>query len=214
MKPNPKYAPEQFTTEAEQSAYKAGFNQGHGIACHNVPEIGKTYWTDEGKLKVDADNAADVHAILCFEAESNSRQYSPWEFLAKELNDSEDADVLWEAYEQGVSDGIYGDLESYTYEDEDEILHGCFCGTRGLEISMAREQAESASHQGSCDADVAILVKNPAIAAQLDAFAPDEIRAALKEYGAWDAEELADDEQNRHRAVWSAANDIKENLPR
>lgn len=94
----------------------------------------------------------------------------------------------------------------------DELFHGYFCGLRGLEIVMTREQAESASHQGSCDADVAFLVKVPAIATQLDAFSPDEIRDALREYGAWDADELADEEQNRHRVVWSAANYIKENL--
>lgn len=39
---------------------------------------------------------------------------------------------------------------------------------------------------------------------------PDAIRAELKEYGAWDAEELADDEANRRRIVWIAAHNIAE----
>lgn len=34
---------------------------------------------------------------------------------------------------------------------------------------------------------------------------PDSIRAELKEYGAWDKEELADDAANRARIVWQAA---------
>jgi hypothetical protein len=76
---------------------------------------------------------------------------------------------------------------------------------------MTLEQAQSASHQGQCDEDVAALLRVPEIAAQFDAMDPDTIRAGLSEYGAWDTLELADDEQNRHRALWSAACDIAEN---
>lgn len=36
------------------------------------------------------------------------------------------------------------------------------------------------------------------------------IRAELKEYGAWDAEELSDDEQNISRIAWIAAGNISE----
>lgn len=95
-----------------------------------------------------------------------------------------------------------------------ELLYGCFCGTRGLEIAMTLEQALSASHQGQCADDVRHLSKEAAICDQLDAFCPDAIRAALAEYGAWDAEELADNDQNRQRALWSAACDIRENRSR
>lgn len=91
------------------------------------------------------------------------------------------------------------------------IHYGCFCGTRGLEIAMTLKQALDCSHQGACDEDVAYLVRQPAIAAQLDKIGAGKIRAALKEYGAWDDEELNDGEQNRHRALWSAACDIREN---
>ena len=38
----------------------------------------------------------------------------------------------------------------------------------------------------------------------------DDIRKELKETGGWDAEELADDAQNRARIAWIAANDILE----
>lgn len=43
-----------------------------------------------------------------------------------------------------------------------------------------------------------------------DQATPDAIRAELKEYGAWDADELADDEANRRRIVWCAAWNIAE----
>ena len=39
---------------------------------------------------------------------------------------------------------------------------------------------------------------------------PDRIREELAEHGAWDAEELADDEANWRRIVWLAAHDISE----
>ena len=38
----------------------------------------------------------------------------------------------------------------------------------------------------------------------------DKIRAELKEYGAWDEIELADDDANLRRLIWAAANNIAE----
>ena len=88
---------------------------------------------------------------------------------------------------------------------------GFFDGLRGLGLNMTKREAFSASHSGSCDQDVAALVEKPSIASQLDAISPDDIRAGLKESVGWDSEELSDDTQNRHRAVWIAACDIREN---
>jgi hypothetical protein len=95
--------------------------------------------------------------------------------------------------------------------DGQTLVRGCFCGTRGLEIELTLDQALSGSHQGACDEDVADLLRVPEISAQLDAIGPDAIRAALREYGAWSADELADDYQNRARALWSACCDAREN---
>jgi hypothetical protein len=79
-----------------------------------------------------------------------------------------------------------------------------------FQIEMTEEQAASASHSGQCDDDVAALLTVPEITRQLDSIAPDLIRAELREYGAWDADELADDAANRARIVWCAACDIRE----
>jgi hypothetical protein len=43
---------------------------------------------------------------LAFEAEENARQYSPFEFYAKEMNDSKDSTRTWGWYEKGVAQGI------------------------------------------------------------------------------------------------------------
>lgn len=82
-----------------------------------------------------------------------------------------------------------------------------------FELYMTTEQAESASHPGPCDKDVAALLADPDIIAQLDVLNPDDIRAELRECGAWgakDAAELADDQLNRTRLVWIAAGMIDE----
>ena len=72
-------------------------------------------------------------------------------------------------------------------------------------IDMTLEQARGASHQGQCDEDVAALAQE--LNLSLD---PEKVKAELREYGAWDAEELADEEQNLLRIVWIAASDIVE----
>jgi hypothetical protein len=77
-----------------------------------------------GRVTVDADNIRDVHQDACFEAESSSRDYSPFEFIAHdltELGDDDEADgtseEAWEAFEEGVSDAIFADLSTYTDAD-------------------------------------------------------------------------------------------------
>lgn len=83
-----------------------------------------------------------------------------------------------------------------------------FTGNYGIEIEMTLEQAQSASHQGRCDDDVAALAGAPDIAAQLAKIDPDILRRELKEYGAWDDAELADQEANLERILWLAAGEI------
>ena len=85
-----------------------------------------------------------------------------------------------------------------------------FASFNRFELQMTRAQAESASHPGPCDSDVEDLVRHPAIARQLRKIAPDAIAAELKEYGAWDAAELADHAANQRRIVWIAAGNISE----
>lgn len=104
-----------------ERAYRLGWNHGHGIACHNVPSIGDSIdrsvdWIGLGKT-VTPDNIAEYHEALCFAAESNSREYSPFEFTAHELNELEDSDDLWCAFESGVADSIREDLKGYSYAE-------------------------------------------------------------------------------------------------
>lgn len=80
-------------------------------------------------------------------------------------------------------------------------------------LQMTTDQARSASQSGRDAAeDVRELLRDPRIARQLRKIAPADIRAELKEYGAWDDRELADDDANRERIVWIAAGNIREAL--
>jgi hypothetical protein len=116
MSNQPKTIPEEYISQ--ENIYRAGWAHGHGFACHNVPKIGETYWFDHaGEITCDADNIREVHEVACFEAEDNSRQYSPFELIAHELNEGEDSEELWEAFNAGLSDAIRHDLASYTDED-------------------------------------------------------------------------------------------------
>lgn len=83
-----------------------------------------------------------------------------------------------------------------------------FIGNYGVEIEMTLEQAQSASHQGRCDEDVTALAGAPDISAQLAKINPEDLRFELKDYGAWDDDELADHDANLERILWLAAGDI------
>ena len=58
----------------------------------------------------------------------------------------------------------------------------------------------------------AALRRYPSLLADIQDLDPFLVREELSEYGAWDEEELADDEENAARLVWLAAGDLKEEL--
>lgn len=91
-----------------------------------------------------------------------------------------------------------------------EPLYYWCAGSGRIGLRMTLEQAQSVSHAGDCDDDVAMLARVPEIAAQLDALDPAMLAAELCEYGAWDAEELADHDANLQRVVWLAGGDISD----
>jgi hypothetical protein len=83
-------------------------------------------------------------------------------------------------------------------------------GSGQIQLKMTLRQAHSASHQGQCDADVLSLMAHPAIRRQLARIEPALLARELREYGAWDTEQLSNHEDNLMRLVWIAAGDIAE----
>jgi hypothetical protein len=82
----------------------------------------------------------------------------------------------------------------------------------GFSLTMTRKQAQSASGAGDQTESVTTLCREPTIAAQLDRLDPEAIRKELRESGAWDAAELADDSANRARLIWIVACDLREEM--
>ena len=81
-----------------------------------------------------------------------------------------------------------------------------------FEIRIPGQAVMDCSHSGPCDDDVEHWAPKVMAQAQVDNFpnkpTAAKIRAELKEYGAWDADELEDDDANWRRLVWIAACNI------
>ena len=81
-----------------------------------------------------------------------------------------------------------------------------------IELKITKAQAHAGSHQGQCDADVKYLSEVPAIARQLAKIPVELLASELKEYGAWNQEELNDRKANEQRILWIAGGNIIDNL--
>ena len=79
-----------------------------------------------------------------------------------------------------------------------------------IELQITLKQAQACAHPGDCEADVRALRQVPAIRRQLDKLEPKTVADSLREYGAWDDQELADHDWNLTRLLWVACNDIAE----
>lgn len=77
-------------------------------------------------------------------------------------------------------------------------------------IELTRDEAQTGSHVGQCDDDIAWLRQQKNIDEQLCALSEEDVRSELEEYGAWDDEELADHDANLSRVLWLACGDIRE----
>lgn len=76
-----------------KDAYEIGRWKGAEFAVYNLENY------PQG---VDLETLTEI----CLQAEENARQFSPFEFFAKECNESKNPDRTWEEYERGLSVGI------------------------------------------------------------------------------------------------------------
>ncbi len=83
-------------------------------------------------------------------------------------------------------------------------------GSGRIELEISPEDAESCSHSGDCEDSVLALMDKPYIKNQLERINPEYLKEELKEYGAWDEDELDDFEKNQMRILWLACCDISE----
>ena len=79
-----------------------------------------------------------------------------------------------------------------------------------IELQITKNQALTCSHAGQCVDDVEALMKTPSIARQLKKLDAAIVAACLKEYGAWNDQELSNHNDNLTRLLWCACCDISE----
>lgn len=98
----------------KKDAYNYGKEHGYSVASWvDVPELNDHIdpsidYVGLGK-RVTEDNRWDYMEMLCIASEENSRQYSPFEFLAYEINSIEDdwkSGEYWDEFDRGVNVGI------------------------------------------------------------------------------------------------------------
>lgn len=96
-----------YTDLTLAAAWRRGYMRGVAAADH-------TPWP----IKTADEYSRDEHEAVCFDSEMNARQFSPFEFLAAELNrlgDGDDetpsSDEAWNALDDGVSAGIRDRLD-------------------------------------------------------------------------------------------------------
>ena len=105
--------PKQFIDLTE--VYEAGFMRGNNCASWcDMPDIGEKIprhidWVGYGV--VTEENQHEVHELYAMEGESNSRDFSPFEFTAHELNEMSDPDAAWEAFDAGIHAGVVENLK-------------------------------------------------------------------------------------------------------
>ena len=81
-----------------------------------------------------------------------------------------------------------------------------------IELSIPYGMESIGYHSGACDSDIAELLELQPIKAQLSGIAPQVLREELKEFGAWDSEELANHEENLARILWIACGDLVDGM--
>jgi hypothetical protein len=81
-----------------------------------------------------------------------------------------------------------------------------------IELSIPQGLASIGYHSGACDSDIEELLEWQPIKAQLSGIPHQVLREELKEFGAWDSEELANHEDNLARILWIACGDLVDGM--
>lgn len=83
-----------FAGFSPRQIWKSGFEHAASIPRFNLDML---------RNGMDENDARDAAFAAWAEAEDNSRQYSPFEFTAKAINDMEDSEAAWELFQEGIN---------------------------------------------------------------------------------------------------------------
>ena len=96
-----------------ERAIELGEDHARDFAAFNIPFCGNEC---DGEV-VTPENCRRIHFDQCMEASENSKQFTPFEFIASEFNKEENSEELWEAFENAVSETIQHDINQTEWED-------------------------------------------------------------------------------------------------
>lgn len=74
-----------------------------------------------------------------------------------------------------------------------------------IELELTEEVVNLICHSGDNTEDVKRCLELPEIAEQINKLDPKKIATELKEYGAWDDNELQNEQDNKERILWVGA---------
>lgn len=88
-----------------------GYSIARSIDLVDIGDYGKGQYLDErGKVKITSNNWLEFHTNYTYECESQDRQFSPFEFLAKDINATEDNPRVkfepWLEFDEAIGRGI------------------------------------------------------------------------------------------------------------
>lgn len=123
-----------MTREPHQSIqddfYDLGVERGRAIASWiDVPQFGdhvprEIDWIGIEQI-LSKDDALEAFKLFAQAAEENSRQFSPFEHTAKAINESDEPDQNWDAFNQGIDDGIdQHAIERLSHYSEEDFTQG------------------------------------------------------------------------------------------
>jgi len=81
----------------------------------------------------------------------------------------------------------------------------------GNDLDITKNQAEIGYHQGECENDILELMEIPSIKRQLKKLDKQQLKKELKQYGAWDKQQLENHQENLKRWLWISCGDIIDN---
>ena len=82
----------------------------------------------------------------------------------------------------------------------------------GNDIAITRADAINCSRSGDNSSAILDLLKKPYIKKQVETLNPEQLAKELKDYGAWDSEELKNHNENIIRWLWISCGDIVDRL--
>ncbi len=110
-----------------------------------------------------------------------------------------------------VANSIADDLECNEPPDDFVPIFSDYSHQNRFQLQIGLDDARSCSQPGKdADEDVTELRRKPYIIEQLDKLDAATVAAELKEYGAWDDEQLADHDENLQRLLWLACGNVAE----